>query len=498
MTFVNLLVKFHRAVKCSSAVVTLRWWSLWVQARATPGLAASAQTSGKATPPTSAAGRRLSALLQSKSALGSPSPSPRPRTSPPRVVFTASEFASSTRSNCGSEASPGTPPALDLLSPTRALGNRPRAVGRFSMALPSDAAPTAVGIAGLFPTVSFQRLVSSPSTPSLPRAIGSSPRGSLLTAKVSGHTPTAPFAEPAVSVHSVVSAPNQGFSPSLSLPEATPSSAASVPLQLTPVQQPPQAHGPAARSVAASNGRTRSVPSSAVGSGQASRRSSISTSIADRPAWSPCFSRSSALHTCFAEHRTPDSGRLTTASPHSDASSLEPSPSPVRAFANSPAVEPSSVQAIRRTGSNAAAARLMSTAKTGGNTRAAAQPSGVRPTAAQLNAGRADVQGTSRATRAGQANAGTAAPVPAVQRPTTTRATARSSKAAASTLAGQSVAKNRGAASGRPGEVQSKSGPTPVEPKHAKRGQDKTVKKAAPTRTQPARQAKDPGHTWKL
>ena len=194
---------------------------------------------------------------------------------------------------------------------------------------------------------------------------------------------------------------------------------------------------------------------------------------------------------------SPHSRRLTTASPHRAASSTPPSPSPVRAVAGSPAVELSSVQAIRCTGGNAAAARLMSTAKTGGSARAAAQPSGVRPTAAQSNASRASVQGTTRATRAGQSEAGPAAPVPAVQRPATTRATARSSRAAASTSAGQSVAKNRGAASGRPGEVQSKSGPTPVEPKQAKRGQDKTVKKAAPTRTQPARRAKDPGHTWK-
>ncbi len=155
------------------------------------------------------------------------------------------------------------------------------------------------------------------------------------------------------------------------------------------------------------------------------------------------------------------------------------------------------MQAIRRTGSNAAAARLMSSAKTGGSARTAAQPSGVRPTAAQSNAGRAGVQGTTRATRAGQSKAGPAAPVPAVQRPATIRATARSSRAAASTSAGQSVAKNRGAASGRPGEVQSKSGPTPVEPKQARRGQDRTVKKVAATRTQPARRAKDSGHTWK-
>ncbi len=481
VNFANLPMKYRQAVNCSLDIVTLRWWSVWVQARVTPGMAASALTPGKATPPTSAAGRRLSALLQCKSALGSPSPCPRPRTSPPRSVFTGSEFASSTTSNCGSEASPGTPLALDLLSPTRALGNRPRAVGRFSMALPSDAAPKAVGIPGLSPTVSFQRLVSSPSTPSPPRAIGSSLRGSLMGAKVSGHTPTAPFAEPAVSVHGVVSAPDQGFSPSLSLPEATTSSAALVPLQLTPVQQPLQARGPLARSVAASNGRTRSCLHQ----------------LAYRPAWSPCFSRSSVLHTCSTEDRTPDSRRLTTASPHRAVSSTPPSPSPVRAVADSPAVEPSSVQAIRRTGSNAAAARLMSSAKTGGSARTAAQPSGVRPTAAQSNAGRAGVQGTTRATRAGQSKAGPAAPVPAVQRPATIRATARSSRAAASTSAGQSVAKNRGAASGRPGEVQSKSGPTPVEPKQARRGQDRTVKKVAATRTQPARRAKDSGHTWK-
>jgi len=109
VNFANLSIKFHQAVSCSSDVVILRRWSMWVQARVTPGLAASAETPGKATPPTSAAGRRLSALLQCKSVLGSPSPCPRPRTSPPRVVFTGSEFASSTRTNCGSEASPGTP-----------------------------------------------------------------------------------------------------------------------------------------------------------------------------------------------------------------------------------------------------------------------------------------------------------------------------------------------------------------------------------------------------
>ena len=354
---------------------------------------------------------------------------------------------------------------------------------------------------------SIRTFLTSPTASSTPRAVGSHLRGSLLGARAFSYTPTGPFAEPSVLVHSLMPAADQRFSLDPSLPEAQSSpamqpavslsSAALVPLQLTPVQQPLQAHGSAARSVAVSNGRTRSVPTSAISSGQASRRSSISTSIADRPAWSPCFSHSTALHACCAEDRTPVSRRLTTASPHRAASSTRPSPSPVRPVADSPAVEPSSVQAIRRTGSNAAAARLMSTAKIGGSSRTAAQPSGVRPTAAQSNAGRAVVQGTTRATRARQSKAGPAAPVPAVQRPATIRATARSSRAATSTSAGQSVAKDRGAASGRPGEVQSKSGPTPVEPKQARRGQGKTVKKEAPTRTQPARRAEDSGHTWK-
>ena len=338
--------------------------------------------------------------------------------------------------------------------------------------------------------------MSSPSTPSLPRAVGSSPRGSLLGVKVSGHTPTAPFVEPAVSGHGVVSVADQGFSSSLSLPEATTSSAALVPLQLTPLQQPPQAHGSPARSVAASNGKIRTMPTSAVSSGEASRRSSISSSIADRPAWSPCFSRSSALHTCSAEDRTPHSRRLTTASLQRTACSTPSSPSPARAVVDSPAVEPSSVQAIRRTGSNAPAACLMSTSKNRGSAKTAAQPSAVRPIPAQSRAGRAAVQGTIRATRAGQSKTGPAAPVPAVQRPATIRTTGRN-RAAASTSAGQSVAKNRGAASGRPGEVQSKAGPTPVEPKQARTGQDRTVQKEAATRTQPARRVNNPGHTWK-
>ena len=477
----NLPMKIHHAVCCSSNVVTLRWWSLWVQARVSSGLAASAQTLGKATPPTSPASRHLSALLQRK------------------VVVTNSRFASNTMSNCGSEVSPDTPPALDLMSPIRALGNRPRAVHRCSMALPSDAAPTAVGIPDLSPTVSFQRLLSSLSTPSPPRAISSSSRGSLLAAKVSGHTPTAPLAEPPVSVHGVVSVVDQGFSPGLSVPEAAISSTAFVPLQSTPMQQPLPAHGPSARSVAASNGRTRTVPSSAVSSGKASRRSSISNSNADRPAWSPCFSSSSVVHTCFAEDSTPNSRRLTTASPQRAASSPQPSPRPVRAIAGSPAVEPSSVQAMRHTGSNAAAARLMSTAKTGGSTRTAAQPGGVTLTAAQPNAGRAVVQGTSRAAKAAPTRAGPAAPAPAAHRLATIRATPRNSKAAASTPAGQSVAKPRQAASGRLGVVQSESVLAPAEPTQSRRGQDRTVKKKeAPARTQPARRAKNPGHTWKF
>ncbi len=472
-----------------------------MQARVTSGLAASAQTPGRATPPTSAAGRHLSALLQR-----SPSPCLRPRTSYPRVVVTGSRSASSTRSNCGSEASPGTPPALNLLSPARALSNRPRAVGRFTMALPSDAVVRAVGTQLLPPTVPFRTLVSSPTAPSPPRPVSSNPRGSLLGARAFGYTPTAPFPETPMSVHSVVSVPDQGLSPNLSLPEAqgpTPSpavqsavtfSSAAVPLQLTPVQQPLQAHGPSARSVAASNGRTRTVPSSAVGSGKASRRSSISNGIADRPAWSSSFSRSTAVHTRLAEDMTPVSRRLTTASPHRATGSTQPSPSPVRAVVDSPAVEPSSVQAIRRTGSNAAAARLMSTAKTGGSTRTAAQTSGVRPTAAQSSASRAAVQGTSRAARAGTTRARPAAPAPAAQRPAT-----RSSKAAESTPAEQSVAIHRQAASGRSGVVQRESGPAPVELRQTKTGKARSVnKEVAPTRTQPARRAKDPGHTWKF
>ena len=415
-----------------------------------------------------------------------------PQTSPPKVVVTGSRFASNTMGNCGSEAFPDTPLALDLVSPTRALGNKPRAVHRFSMALPSDAAPTAVVIPDLPPIVSFQRLLSIPSTPSPPRATSNSLRGSLLAAKVSGHTPTAPLAEPPVSVHSVVSVPDQGYSPGLSLPEAPTFSASLVPLQLTPVQQPLQAHGSAARSVAANNGRITTVPSSALSSCQASRRSSISNSNADKPAWSPCFSRSSVLHTCFAEDKTPDGRRLTTANP-------QPSPGPVMAVADGPAVEPSSVQAIKRTGNNAAAARLMSTAKTGGSTQTAAQPGAVRPTAAQSSAGKAAMPGTSRAGRTGTTRAGPAAFAPAAQRPATIRATGRSSKAAASPPAGQSVAKTRQAAPGRLGVVQSESVHAPAEPKQTRRGQDRTMKKKeAPARTQPARRAKNPGHTWKF
>ena len=97
---------------------------------------------------------------------------------------------------------------------------------------------------------------------------------------------------------------------------------------------------------------------------------------------------------------TPISRQLTTASIHRAAGSTQPSLSPVRAVAGSPAVEPSSAQAIRRTGSNAAAAGLMSTARTGSSIRTAAQPGDVRPTTAQANAGRAAVQGNSRAARA--------------------------------------------------------------------------------------------------
>ena len=177
----------------------------------TPGLAASAETPGKATPPTSAAGRRLSALLQCKSVLGSPSPCPRPRTSAPRVVFTGSEFASSTRTNCGSEASPGTPLALDLLSPQGHL-----ATGRGQWA----ASPWP------FPQMQLPEQLASQVSPLLlhsrdlraalqllhcPEQLAAAPGGSLLEDKVSGHTPTAPFAEPAVSVHGVVSAPEPGI-----------------------------------------------------------------------------------------------------------------------------------------------------------------------------------------------------------------------------------------------------------------------------------------------
>ncbi len=479
-----------------------------MQARVTSGLAAPAQTPGKATPPTSAAGRHLSALLQRKPLLGSPSPCPRPRTSLSRVVVTGSRSASSTRSNRGSGASPGTPPALDLLSPARALGNRPRAVRCFFMALPSDAAARAAITRSFSPTVSFRALVSSPTAPSPPRAVHSNPRGSLLGARAYDNTPKSPFAEPPVSAHSVVPVLDQGFSPGLSLPEAqgptfppavTMSSAALVPLQLTPVQQPLQAHGPSSRSVAASNGRTRTLLSSAVSSGQDNKRSSTSSSIADRPAWSASFSRSSAAHTRLAEDLTPVSRRLSTASLHRAAGSTQPSPSPVRAVADSPAVEPSSVQAIRRTGSNAAVARLMSTARTRASTRIAAQPAAVRPTAAQPNAGRAGVQGTSRAARAAPTRAGPAALVPAAQRCTTFRARTRSSKAAASTPAEQFVAKHSEAASGRSGVVQSETGPAPVPPRQASRGKARTLKKKeTPARTQPARRAKDPGHTWKF
>ncbi|DBB01060.1 TPA: hypothetical protein ACH3X1_000960 [Trebouxia sp. C0004] len=479
--------------------------TLTPQARVTSGLAASVQTPGKATPPTSAGGRHLSAFLQR-----SPSPCPRPQTSPPKVVVTGNRSACSIRSNRyhGFEASPGTPPALDLLSPARALGNMPRAVGCVSMALPPNAAARSVSTQVVISTTSIRALVSSPTAFSPPRAVGSNLRGSLNRARASGYTPTAPSAEPAVSVHSVMSIPDQEFNLTLSVPEtqgptsspavqsAVPmSSATLVPLQLTPVQQPLQAHGPSACSVAASNGRTRAVYGSAVSSGQVHRRSSTSSSIADRPAWSASFSRSPAVHTRLVEDPTPVSPRLTSGSLHRAASSTQPSPTPVRAVADSPTAEPSSVQAIRRTGSNAAAARLLSTAKTEASTRTAAQPGAVRPTAAQPNAGRAAVRGTSRAA---PTRAGPVAPVPAAQR-LTFRSKTHSSKAAASMPAEQSVAKYSTAASGRLGVVQNESGAVPVEPKQTSRGQGRTVKKkAAPARTQPARRAKEPGHTWKF
>ncbi|DBA65576.1 TPA: hypothetical protein ACH3X2_002646 [Trebouxia sp. C0005] len=381
------------------------------------------------------------------------------------------------------------------------------------MALPSDAAVMAVGTQNLSPTVPFRTLVSSPTAPSSPRAVSSTPRGNLLGARVFGYTPTAPCAEPPVSTHSLGSIVDQRFSPNLSLPEAQgaipspalPSavtiSSAATPLQLTPVQQPLQeSHGPSAHSVAASNSRTRTVPSSAVGSVKASRRSSITNSIADRPAWSASFSRSSAAHNRLAEGMTPVSRQLTTASPHRAASSPQRSPSPVRAAADSPAVEPSSVQAIRHTGSKAAAARLMSTARTGGSARTAAQPGGVRPTAAQPNADRAGVQGTFRAARAAPTRAGPAAPVPAVTRSATLTSRMHSSKAAASTPAGQSVATHREAASGWSDVVQSETGPAPLPPKQASKGNCKAreSRKKAPARTQPARRAKTSGHTWKF
>ncbi|KAL0024408.1 hypothetical protein WJX77_000001 [Trebouxia sp. C0004] len=458
------------------------------QATMTSGLAPSAQTPGKAPPPTSAAGRHMSALLQRKPSLGSPSTCPRPRTSPPRVVVTGSRSASSIRSNRGSETSPGTPPALDLLSPARAVGNRPGAVCCFPMALPSDAVASAVGTQARSPTVSFQTFVSSPTVPSPPRTVNN-PTGSLLGARASDVTPTAPCAEPRVSVHSVVPLLDRGLSLSLSLPEAQGpmSCVALVPLQLTPVQQPLQAHGPSARSVAASNGRTRTVPSSAVGSGKGYRRSSTSSSTADRPTWSASFSRGSAR---LAEDVTPASRQLTSVNLHRAAGSTQPSPSPVMAVAGSP-VEPSSVQAIRRTGSNAAVARLMSTAKTGGSTRTSAQPCAVRPAAAQPNAGRAAVRGTSRAASAVSA--------PAAQRPAKSRVRARSSKAAGFTPAEQSVAKHSKATSGTSDVVQRGSGPAPVEPKQTGRNKARSANKGiAPTRTQPARRAKDPGYSWKL
>ena len=512
VNFANLPMKVHQnsPVKCSSDVVTLRWWSLWVQARVTPGLAASAQTPGKATSPSSAAGRRLSALLLRNSSLASPSQSPRPRTSPPRVVFTCSEFAPSTMSNCGPEAFPDTPPALDLLSPTRALGNRPLLHGP-SLRCSSQSSWHPRSLTYCLIPKTCEQPLNSLTTQSNWQQL----QGQSIGSQGTWLHPNSPLCR--VSVHSVMSVADQGFSPNMPLPEAqgpTPSpavqsavtlSSAAVPLQLTPEQQPHQeAHGVAARSVAASNGRTRTMPTSAVSSGQVSRRAGISSSIADRPAWSPCFSRSSVFPTCFAEDRTPHSKRLTTASPHRAASSTPRSPSPVRAFVDSPAVEPSSVQAIRRTGSNAAAARLMSTAKTGGSARADAQPRGVRPTAAQSNAGRAGVQGTSRAGRAGQIKAGPAAPgpaapAPAVQRPATIRTTGRN-RAAASTSAGQSVAKQREATSGRSIVVQSEAGPAAGPPRQASRGNSKakSVKKEmAPTRIQPARRAKNPGHAWR-
>ena len=100
--------------------------------------------------------------------------------------------------------------------------------------------------------------------------------------------------------------------------------------------------------------------------------------------------------------------RLQTAggSPQPASTGPPAAPSPVRVIAGSPGVEPISAQAIRRTGSNAAAAGLMSTAKTRGSTRTtvsslgcahqassctrtAAQPGGFRRAAAQPNGGRA-------------------------------------------------------------------------------------------------------------
>ncbi|KAL0054454.1 hypothetical protein WJX82_009137 [Trebouxia sp. C0006] len=169
------------------------------QARVTPGLAASAQTPGKATPPTPAARRHLSAFLQRF-----PSPCPRPRTSFPRVVVTGNRSASSIRSSGGVKASPGNPPALDLLSPARALGNMPRAVSTQVVS----------------PLASIRAFLTSPTASSPPRAVGSHLTGSLLGARAFSYTPTGPLAEPSVSVHSLMPAADQRFSLDPSLPEA--------------------------------------------------------------------------------------------------------------------------------------------------------------------------------------------------------------------------------------------------------------------------------------
>ena len=309
----------------------------------------------------------------------------------------SSSFSFSGRSS-GSQASPGTPPGCDFMSPARALCSRQKVFAR------DDTSSDSQGFSARAVGSSLRPLAShSP--------ISGGHEAGLLGSTSPAPVPFSPTPSTKASIADSMATAAGNVSP------------VAAPPQLTPLQMPGQridghTNSKAVRSAVGHRSRTPSSHASCAGSNStgrgalytnsspvnADRRSSAVSSIATRPAWSSCYTRSPGLQPSPAVATSASTCNVTTG--HTGFPTTLPSPlNTVSTTATA-----SSTQAIRRTAKASTAARLLSTAKTGPVTTVHGQSSVADAAQPKVQrSGRSNrpaVQGASRSTRLARQTAG--------------------------------------------------------------------------------------------